>query len=489
MDTLELKDIQGIILYGYGKLASASFILLQIANAEAAKNWLGKLVDTITNAETNPSKSGQETCLNIAFTHDGLKTLGLDEQALGMFSNEFQEGMTYTDHRRRILGDWGESAPEYWEWGGPSTSSVHILLMLYAIDEPTLNNFYNSQLKSIESSGVKQIGKLGTCRLPNRKEHFGFRDDIADPAIAGIEKGTPENTINAGEFILGYPNGYGQYTNRPIIKAEQDQNGFLPHDPSGSGDQDLGRNGSYLVFRQLGQDVRSFWQYLDQSTKNQDASSNVETRLKLAAKMVGRWPSGAPLVASPEQDKPELADKNDFAFHETDPYGFKCPLGAHIRRVNPRDSLEPNPGSQESLAGVNRHRLLRRGRTYGKPIAESMEPNDILSAEDPGGERGIHFICFNANISRQFEFIQHAWINNPKFNGLYSDDDPLVGARNPEQEDGESTFTEQATPVRKRITGLPRFVQVRGGAYFFMPGISAIRFLASLSYSKTHEVV
>ena len=472
MNALDFKDIQGIIIHGYGKLAAACFVLLQIADAKAAKSWLGKLAEQITSAQTNPSQSGQQTCLNIAFTHEGLKTLGLDEPILAQFSNEFQEGMSLTEHRQRLLGDFGESDPQKWQWGSSTTEPIHILLMLYAIDEATLDRVYEEQVQAFTNSGVKQIRKLDTYRLPKRREHFGFRDDIADPAIAGISQPeTPENTINAGEFILGYPNGYEQYTNRPLVKAERDSQQFLPDDPQGSGDRDLGRNGSYLVFRQLHQEVRSFWQHLEQVTQNS------EERLKLAAKMVGRWPSGAPLVESPESDNPDLADKNDFLYYDSDPHGFKCPLGAHIRRVNPRDSLPPDRGSQETLETVNRHRILRRGRTYGKPLAESMEAEDILKAEAFDGDRGIHFICFNANISRQFEFIQHTWINNPKFHELYSDDDPLIGDRATETR----TFTQQATPVRKCLAGLPRFVQVRGGAYFFMPGISAIRFLASLS--------
>jgi Dyp-type peroxidase family len=473
MNAPDLKDIQGIIIHGYGKLAAACFVLLQITNAKAAKNWLRKLADQITSAQTNPSQSGQQTCLNIAFTHEGLKTLGLDETTLSQFSNEFQEGMSLTEHQQRLLGDFGESDPQRWQWGSSTTEPIHILLMLYAIDEATLDRVYEEQAQAFNSGGVKQIRKLDTYRLPKHREHFGFRDDIADPAIAGISKqGTPENTINAGEFILGYPNGYEQYTNRPLVKAERDSQKVLPNDPQGSGDRDLGRNGSYLVFRQLHQEVRSFWQHLEQ------VSQNSQERLKLAAKIVGRWPSGAPLVESPDDDAPDLADKNDFLYYNSDPHGFKCPLGAHIRRVNPRDSLPPERGSQETLERVNRHRILRRGRTYGKPLAESMEADDILKAEAFDSDRGIHFICFNANISRQFEFIQHTWVNNPKFHELYSDDDPLIGDR----AQGEATtFTQQATPVRKCLAGLPRFVQVRGGAYFFMPGIGAVRFLASLS--------
>jgi Dyp-type peroxidase family len=480
MDTLDLNDIQGIIVYGYGKLAAARFVLLQITDASAAKTWLSQTADAITNAAANPSKIGQETCLNLAFTAAGLQALGLDQQTLAMFSNEFLEGMTLTDHRRRILGDHGESAPEYWQWGGPDTPEVHILLMLYAIDEETLDRLCETQSNQFKNYGIHTIGILPTYRLPKRREHFGFRDDIADPAIVGTEPGIPENTIPAGEFILGYTNGYGQYTNRPLVSVEQDSYQLLPPDPAGSGRKDLGRNGSYLVFRQLRQDVRLFWESLDKLTSQPDGNRNPEARLKLASKMVGRWPSGAPLVASPDQDQPELAEKNDFMYMQDDPHGAKCPFGAHIRRVNPRDSLPPDAGSQETLERTNRHRILRRGRAYGKPLAESMEPSDMLQAEDSGEERGLHFICFNANISRQFEFIQHTWVNNPKFNGLYNDDDPIMGDRGrSESEGGSGKFTEQAVPVRKCVAGLPRFVQVRGGAYFFMPGINAIRFLAS----------
>jgi deferrochelatase/peroxidase EfeB len=174
---------------------------------------------------------------------------------------------------------------------------------------------------------------------------------------------------------------------------------------------------------------------------------------------VGRWPNGAPLIRSPEHP----ADDNDFGYAEGDAAGLGCPLGAHIRRANPRDVLDPEAGPEQSLRSVNRHRLLRRGRAYGDP-------------SDPG-ERGIHFICLNANISRQFEFVQHTWLNNPKFAGLYDDTDPLVATH---QGDAGRTFTVQARPLRQCVTGLPAFVSVRGGAYFFLPGIRALRFLAGL---------
>jgi deferrochelatase/peroxidase EfeB len=186
--------------------------------------------------------------------------------------------------------------------------------------------------------------------------------------------------------------------------------------------------------------------------------------------MVGRWPSGAPLVLSPERDDPALANPNDFMYAQSDAHGYACPIGAHIRRANPRDSLDPRPGSPDSIAVNKRHRLLRRGRAYGPPL--SME-RALSDPDTPRAERGLHFLCLNGNIARQFEFVQHTWINNPKFDELYDDADPILAGR-------ESTlFTVQAQPVRARYCPLPRFVRVDGGAYFFLPGIRALRYLAS----------
>jgi len=180
--------------------------------------------------------------------------------------------------------------------------------------------------------------------------------------------------------------------------------------------------------------------------------------------MVGRWPSGAPLVKAPDQDIPALADDNDFAYHD-DPLGLACPIGAHIRRANPRDSLASGPAA--SLDTSDLHRLLRRGRSYGP-------------AGDGGGNgTGLYFICLAGNLARQFEFVQHTWLNSPTFNGLYDDADPLISSHHP----AGATFTVPARPVRHRYRDLPQFVRTRGGAYFFLPGVSAVRYLAQLSRS------
>ena len=144
--------------------------------------------------------------------------------------------------------------------------------------------------------------------------------------------------------------------------------------------------------------------------------------------------------------------------------------------------MEPQPGTEKSIEVGKRHRILRRGREYGKPV----NPEDLFNTNVPVGEepdRGLHFLCFCANIARQFEFIQHTWVNNANFNGLYDDTDPLLGVHSPNR----GTFTLQADPVRKRVTGLLRFVSVLGGAYFFMPGISAVRYLASLAVRVVPE--
>jgi Dyp-type peroxidase family len=200
--------------------------------------------------------------------------------------------------------------------------------------------------------------------------------------------------------------------------------------------------------------------------------------------MVGRWRSGAPLVKTWNADDPRLAFDDDFTYQRDDPHGLRCPIGAHIRRTNPRDALDPDPGTQRSVDINKRHRIIRRGRPYGPPVTEPIEPIDPQRIIDAGpgydhADRGIFFMCFNANITRQFEFIQESWLNNRKFAGLCADTDPLMGDRAGESSTTAS-FTIPSEPVRWRVTGLPQFVHARGGAYFFMPGGRALRFLSLL---------
>jgi Dyp-type peroxidase family len=454
----ELHDVQGLVARGYGGLKAASFVLGAIEDGAAARRWLAGVSELVTAADRSPERRA----VNIAFTSSGLRRLGLDPDTVG-FSNEFVDGMTVPP-RSRLLGDVGEDAPERWDWGGPR-APVDFALLLYAETETELAAM-RAEPRLVLGRGLRLVRELGTSDLRGR-EPFGFRDGISQPLIEGLsKKGPPATTLKFGEFVLGYPNEYGRYTDRPILRPADDT-GRVLRSEAGTGNPDLGHNGTYLVLRQLRQDVRGFWRFLDAA-----ARSSPEQRVRLAAKLVGRWPGGASLALSPERDDASLADANDFGYFHTDRHGTGCPIGAHVRRANPRDSLDPKPGTDKSLAINRHHRILRRGREYGPPLS----PDDALrDAPADDEERGLHFICLCANISRQFEFVQGTWVNSPKFAGLYDDADPLVGPSRPYG----GTFTIQSETLRERITGVPRFVSVRGGAYFFLPGLAAVRYLAS----------
>ena len=470
MTTLDLDDIQGLVARGYGALRAARYALLSIDDGDAARRWLDGIVTRVTPA----SARSTDSALQVAVTSSGLAKLGLPGDTLAGFADEFVSGMT-TPHRRRILADVEESAPERWDWGGPTTTGVDLLLLVFARDAAALASVYAPLAAAWTGGGLTAVKELDTSDLGD-KEHFGFRDGVSQPTVEGLSSrgDRPANTVKAGEFILGYPNEYGLYTDRPLLPASADPSGLLPRDAGGSGAVDLGRNGGYLVFRQLRQDVRGFRRFLATAARDGGGTDGPPAAARLAARMVGRWPSGAPLVLAPDGEQAALADANDFGYAAIDPYGYRCPIGAHIRRAHPRDALDPHPGSDASIALDKRHRLLRRGREYGPPLP----PDETLAAApaSTSDDRGLHFICVNANIARQFEFVHHTWLNNPKFAGLYDDADPLIGAHRP----SGGTFTMQAPPVRTCVTGLPRFVQPRGGAYFFLPGLRTLRYLARL---------
>ncbi len=452
---LELTDVQGLVTWGYRDLRAARLVLLQIGDPARGGAWLGQLLGRVTDAGANPTG----TAVNVAFTAPGLARLGLAADTLALFSDQFRTGMT-TPHRQRLLGDLDDSAPERWAWGSPAAAGVDVLLLLYAAGEAALGELADRESAVWASFGLTEVLSLPTVDLGGR-EHFGFHDGISQPLLEGLPKrGRPDDTISAGEFVLGYPNEYGTYTDRPLLRPETEASRVLPVDAAGSGLRDLGRNGTYLVLRQLAQDVPGFWESVDRAAGGRDGDHDREAGVRLAAKMIGRWPGGAPLVVAPTADDPAAADENDFRYAVADPSGLRCPIGAHVRRANPRDSLDPSPGTDASVAVGKRHRIIRRGRSYGSP--------------DGRGERGLLFMCVCASIARQFEFIQSSWLNSPKFAGLFDDADPLVGVHRP---DG-GTFTVPALPVRRRFQGMGRFVTVRGGASFFLPGLRALRYLA-----------
>lgn len=473
---IDRADVQGLVVRGHPRLRAARYVLVRFSDGPGAGAWLAHAADDVDDGRERPTQHA----LNIALAPSGIRKLGLPERVLEMFGREFTEGMV-TEHRSRILGDVDDSAPTRWLWGRPEDGEIDALVLLYAVGEARMATVLAEHLAVLEQHGLKVLRTLDTSPLVDH-EHFGFRDGVSQPRLDGLGERPDAQTVSAGEFVLGYRNGYGQYTPRPLVEPAADPRGLLPRAEDRRGLRDLGRGGSYLVFRQLSQDVRSFWEYCDRATRSPDDTLDAEARVALAAKMIGRWPSGAPLVLAPDADRPELAESNDFGYHAADPDGLRCPLGAHVRRSHPRDALDPKPGSPQSVEVGNRHRLLRRGRQYGSFLdrdellastsSEQWSPDQWNA--DP---RGLHFICLVGNITRQFEFVQHAWLNNPRFAGLYDDPDPLMS---PDPGRGR-VFTVPDTPVRRRYKALPRFVSVRGGAYFFLPGINAMRYLASLA--------
>ncbi|MDB5159515.1 MAG: peroxidase [Mucilaginibacter sp.] len=442
MATLDFADIQGFILTSYASnMPCANYLLLKINDATACRQWLKEVSANITTGIDRKN----DFALNIAFTVTGLAALGFEGPDLQTFSVPFQDGMG-TKIRQQLLGDNGDSAPDNWAWGNDK-KPVDILLLLFAKDETELAR----QRKQLDerigaNSGVGLVIALAAGRQPDSKEHFGFLDGIGQPVIEGtgreakqVDRTGHATVIKAGEFILGHDN---EMLMPDIL-------------PTGPGLPGFGLNGTYLVFRQLEQHVHKFWQYVrDTDAANPD---------RLAAKIVGRWKSGAPLTEYRDKD-PEVApavnQENNFSFAAKDQDGFGCPVGAHIRRTNPRDSLFDDP--EVSLRTLKRHRIIRRGRSYGDRSAD-VYTND-------GKERGLHFICLNSNIERQFEFIQQSWANNPSFSALNNETDPLIGPRN-----NGNVFSIPGCPVRSRVHNLPDFVTTKGGAYFFMPGIKALQ--------------
>lgn len=470
--TDDLKDIQGLVMSGYAHLPCVKYLMLRVTDAPAARRWLTNLV-----AEVTTSEGRQEIfSLNVAFTYHGLSELGLEQSALESFSRPFIEGMA-TTHRSRILGDKDDNAPAKWDWGGDDKSkTIDILLLLFGKDETTIASVVRQQRNNIGTGGLVEVLALEAGRQPDIHEHFGFADGMGQPAIEGTiqtRNAAARNVIRAGEILLSYTNDYGQPADSPRVSLASDRKGLLPDPPptkEGAGTQpatrDLGRNGTYLVFRQLAQDVAGFCHFLDEASRRSDGELDPVASTRLAAKFVGRWQNGAPLVLSPDLDNPDLNTADDFGYRDTDERGFKCPIGSHIRRSNPRDTLGPDAAT--ALATANRHRILRRGRSYG-PRPEDRRVDDGVS-------RGLHFLCLNSDIERQFEFVQQTWCNNPVFGGLNGEVDPLVGNLTR----GNEIFTVQTDPLRTRVHNLQRFVTVKGGAYFFLPSLSGLRYLAFL---------
>lgn len=472
---LELDDIQGLLRHGYPFFEAAAYCLFEIDDPDGMRYWLRLLLNPgarwIDDAALAASRVASDDCgVAIAFSPGGLRALGLDDADLQTFVPEFQEGMI-APHRSRLLGD----TQAQWEWG--QDAWMHGLLVVFSSDQQL-----DASLAEIHAiPGCPRIrrrmdGYLHRTRdLGTVTEPFGFADGLSQPIVAGLtRKPAPPGIrkVRPGEFVLGYPNEFGRLPASPSLGRNS---AVQPLPGNARGRADFGRNGSYLVMRQLEQHVDRFDAFLDaavaQHTRGSNPSGAERAALRewFAAKLVGRWKSGAPLARYPypyphsdllAMTQSDLEDENGFGYHREDRHGLRCPIGAHIRRANPRDSLADGLGisRERAQALVDQHRILRRGRVY-----------------DDGGSTGLLFLCMNANIERQFEFVQSSWVMHPQFGGLFGETDPLLGNAG-----AEHNFTVQQTVLGERFDGLEQFVTVKGGGYFFLPGLRALRYLASL---------
>jgi deferrochelatase/peroxidase EfeB len=421
--------------------------------------------------------------------------LGIAGNTIAGFSDEFLQGMDGPASRSRRLGDMGASDPAHWLWGGPG-KHPDLVVMLFA--RTNLEAWTQSVQKVPWSAAFETMATLETSDMGGH-EPFGFTDGISEPAF-DWERARPvpgtttayDNRGPLGELLLGYPNEYNKYTDRPLIAPAADPAGDLLPAEDDPTRKDFGCNGTYLVLRQLEQDVRGFWRYLDHA-----AAGDAPERYRLGAAMVGRTVAGEPLIPS-EANIGGVTDtpghpRNAFTY-DHDPAGVQCPFGAHIRRANPRNADLfghpagaiaglasrlgiPRPKLHDDLMASTRfHRVLRRGREYGVKIT----PEEALQPAPPGeAPRGLQFACLCANILRQFEFVQDAWLMSTKFDGMTEESDPLLGNR-AAVGDGPipSDFSiPQEGGLTRRLTGVPRFITVRGGAYFFMPSLRALRYI------------
>jgi Dyp-type peroxidase family len=460
MSKLNETDVQGFVLRGYN-LPLGRYLFIEMSHdTRRVQQFIDNLLPYITTGEQWDDGKPQST-VNIAFTHKGLTRLQLPDASLLSFPVEFLQGMKA---RGAVLGDTGPNGPEHWDdiW---RDERVHIWLAVNAQSEEALESCCLSiqQLADASGGAVAVIGKQDAAALKIdgkycTKEHFGYTDGFGNPDYLGFERKSQPGQgklmkdgswqpLATGELLLGYADEAGELPVAP-----------LPHL--------LANNGTFMVYRKLHQNVARFRSYLEE--KGRDYPGGKE---KLASKFVGRWRDGTPVELSPDKEDPAIvndANRNSNFTFGKDQAGTVCPIGAHLRRVNPRDAF----GFNGKL--TNRRRVARRGLPYGTYVPEGEPVRD----ED---ERGVAFMALNASLSRQFEFIQQQWIEYGNDSHLGNDKDLLLG--NHGETANGSKFMIQGTEDPKNppfmCGGLTNFVELRGGDYFFIPSMTALKMMST----------
>jgi Dyp-type peroxidase family len=448
-----LHDIQDNIvepiLMRYGR-----HIFVKFHDDANARAWLRDLRKRVN--VRSPEHEARKFTVNIAFTYEGLKALGLSQRSLDSFPEAFRVGMR---GRASAVSDVGPHAPEHWE-GGLGGPDIHAMAWIRTNSDDGREEAMQILRAEIEAIGGIEIRFFQDTKalahengIGSEGQHFGYADPISQPAIDGgpapyhpgdgvlEEADGTWRPVKPGEFLLGYEDEVGSA-------------GTQAPEP-----QELRLNGTYLVFRKLYQDVAAFRRFLVTAAKSLYGSDDEYHQELVAAKLLGRWRSGCPLDLSPDADDPEIAadpERRNDSTYEGNDAGLRCPLGAHLRRSNPRAT----PLTRST--GVRRHRLLRRGVEYGPLLADG-------ALEDDGVDRGLINMFINADIERQFEFVQNEWMKGGEFIGLDPDEqDPINGVG------GKDSLLSVPGAKRPFVFDLPTFVTVKGGEYLFVPGLNAL---------------
>ena len=502
---------QGLVVSGFGHLPTGRALFLEF-NWDAGQKGGAWLQALRTVAPVTPADGRAPTGVALAFTGTGLAKMGLPARAQNSFAAPFREGMLQEDRLRR-LGDrrkdvwsptvvaggprWSANTPQrdalasvepgqaqlptatgHREEQSSTPVTVHALLLLYTPDDASADAWCAQVTEVLALHKVEVVRRLPLNLRPDEKgiarEHFGFADGISQPVPFDAQAvvGGPEDAwhgVPLGEILFGHMNGHHEVAPGPVVPTDDRTSGLLRPHPLAQDCGDLGLDGSYMVVRELKQDVAAFWTSMAKNAacmaESDTGTTTAFTAEWLAERAVGRSMTGDLLC--PEGYRPPLAGggpDNAFGFFDTDPLGLGCPMGSHVRRGNPRDGLAPRPSDQATLVqAANRHRILRRARKFGPDIANRMI--------DDGQDRGLLFIALNTDIQRQFEFVQQTWMNNANFAVLYDETDPLIGAASP--------MTIPATPFR-HIAQIETFVQLVGGDYFFLPSLPALAYLELL---------
>ena len=466
---IDYADVQGTILRGY-RVDLARHFVLSITDLAAARTLLGHLangtggVPRITTAARWSAKP--ECFVNIGLTSAGLAALSVTGAELATFDVAFQRGAT-SDASATIVGDVDESAPATWIGGLADGSQVHIILNVWVHEDATVLDRVTRRLRTAFAGGLTELSAHDARALADNFVHFGYHDNIAQPAVEGApprKHAIPDDqpVVPVGEFLLGYQNAYGStYTVQPAP---------------------LSTNSSYAAFRILEQDVAGFERFL--TTFAPKAGMDAEM---LAAKICGRWRNGNPLELAPDAPGHVLPmhQLNDFTYvnaadpQKDDTLGLRCPIGSHIRRNNPRNQAVLGTDSTH-------HRIVRRAMPYG-PAYDPAHPDST--------PRGLIGYFINGSLTNQFEFLQGQWDLTAAFvrsasgpggpnagNAVFniSGEDVFLGVNDP----ADSSFTLAAPGARGKhntaITGFPRLITTRGGAYCFLPSITGLRYLARI---------